>query len=175
MIKLIFLLIVFYVNIYGQSIKDAVDKSIFNCYGKDVNYISDKIILEKKLKREIEIKSEQNFFSDEIYFYKIYSNNQIIGYSILDNVYGKSMPITFIVMFDINGIILCSEIIKYREQYGGAVKNENWLIQFKGKNCESDFKVGKDVNTISGATISVNSVTKGIKKLTFLIKELISK
>jgi len=40
---------------------------------------------------------------------------------------------------------------------------------------ESDFVVGKDVSGISGATISVNSVTKGIKKLTLLLNEIISK
>lgn len=173
MIKIIFFFIAFCFKVSGQSIKDNIEKSIYNCFGKEVNIVLDKIKLDKKLKQEIESKAEQSFFSDQIYFYKIFRDEHTIGYAILDNVFGKSMPMTFIVMFDKIGKILCSEIIKYREQYGGAVKNKDWLMQFNGKNADSEIKIGNDINTISGATISVYSVTKGIKKLSFLIKELI--
>ena len=65
-----------------------------------------------------------------------------------------------------------SEIVKYREQYGGGVKSEDWNEQFEGKDDNSDFTVGKEISSISGATISVNSVTKGIKKLSLIFNEL---
>jgi len=90
----------------------------------------------------------------------------------LDNVIGKSMPITFFVLLDVEGNIISTNIIKYREPYGGSVSNENWNQQFTGKNSSSDFTVGKSVNGISGATISVNSVTKGIRKITLLYEEI---
>ena len=105
--------------------------------------------------------------------YQIRSDNKLVALGLLDNVKGKAMPITFMVLFDLNGNIISSGIIKYREQYGGAVSNKEWNIQFKHKNSESGFAVGKDVSSISGATISVNSVTKGIHKLTLLINHII--
>jgi Na+-translocating ferredoxin:NAD+ oxidoreductase RnfG subunit len=52
------------------------------------------------------------------------------------------------------------------------VINDNWNEQFTGKNSGSDFTVGESVNGISGATISVNSVTKGIRKIALLYEEI---
>ena len=40
----------------------------------------------------------------------------------MDNVIGKSMPITFIVVFNDTGEVKYSSLIKYREAYGGEVK-----------------------------------------------------
>ncbi len=68
--------------------------------------------------------------------------------------------------------IISSSIIKYREPYGGGIVNLNWNDQFVGKDRNSDFEVGEDIQGISGATISVNSVTKGINKLCLLISEI---
>ncbi|AFH49498.1 Hypothetical protein IALB_1791 [Ignavibacterium album JCM 16511] len=160
---------------FSQDIKENIAQALHNCFGNNIRTEYEKLRIENKLRNEIEKKAGQKFFSEEIYFYKIFDENKIKGYALLDNVYGKSLPITFMVMFDLNGKILCSDIIKYREPYGGAVQSKEWNSQFKGKDAQSEFFVGKDVSSISGATISVNSVTKGIKKLTLLIKSLLKK
>uniref|UniRef100_A0A832DEG9 FMN-binding protein n=1 Tax=Ignavibacterium album TaxID=591197 RepID=A0A832DEG9_9BACT len=174
MIKILFILIISFVA-YSQNIQEKVNISLENCFGNNIQIDFEKFKLKNELKSSIERKVGQKFYSDEVYLYKISIDKKIIGYGLLDNVYGKSLPITFLVMFDSTGNILCSEIIKYREPYGGAVQSKEWNDQFKGKNMDSDFVVGKDVSGISGATISVNSVTKGIKKLTFLLSEIVSK
>lgn len=161
--------------LFPQEIKENVNQALQTCFGKNIQIHYEKIKIDPNLKKEIENMAGQKFFSDEVHFYKIFESDRIAGLAILDNVYGKSLPITFIVMFDPNGKILCSEIIKYREPYGGAVQSKEWNSQFKGKDDQSGFVVGRDINSISGATISVNSVTKGIKKLTLLIKTLLKK
>ena len=65
-------------------------------------------------------------------------------------------------------------IIKYRESYGGEVGNKSWLNQFINYSDKSDYKVGASISGISGATISVHSVSKGIHKLSIIIKEIIN-
>lgn len=174
MIKIFFILIISFVA-YSQNIQEKVNISLQNCYGKNIQIDFEKLKLSNEVKNIIERKVGQKFFSDEVYLYKVFLDKKFMGYGLLDNVYGKSLPITFLVMFDASGKIQCSEIIKYREPYGGAIQSREWNDQFKGKNINSDFIVGKDVSGISGATISVNSVTKGIKKLTLLLNEIISK
>ena len=123
--------------------------------------------------KKVENESKQRFFKPNIHYWIISKNDSTINYAILDNVIGKSMPITFIVLFNQNGTILKSEIVKYREPYGGEISGKNWLKQFIAKSSSSQFKVGKNIDGISGATISVNSVTKGIKKLSLLFPHLI--
>ena len=174
LIKILFTVLISFVA-YSQDIQERVNMSLQNCFGKDIQIDFEKLQIKNELKNSIEKKAGQKFFSNEVYLYKIFIGKKLIGYGLLDNVYGKSLPITFLGMYDNTGKILCSEIIKYREPYGGAIQSKEWNDQFKGKNMESDFVVGKDVSGISGATISVNSVTKGIKKLTLLLNEIISK
>lgn len=172
--KILFVIIISYIA-YSQEIQEKVNMSLHNCFGNNIQIDFEKYKLNNELKNVIEKKVSQKFFSNEVYLYKVFLDKKLIGYGLLDNVYGKSLPITFLVMFDANGKIQCSEIIKYREPYGGAIQSREWNEQFKGKNINSDFIVGKDVSGISGATISVNSVTKGIKKMTLLLQEIISK
>lgn len=174
LIKILFTVLISFVA-YSQDIQEKVNMSLQNCFVKDIQIDFEKLQIKNELKNSIEKKVGQKFFSNEVYLYKIFIGKKLIGYGLLDNVYGKSLPITFLVMYDNTGKILCSEIIKYREPYGGTIQSKEWNDQFKGKNMESDFVVGKDVSGISGATISVNSVTKGIKKLTLLLNEIISK
>ena len=86
----------------------------------------------------------------------------------MDNVIGKSMPITFLVILNNEGAILASKVIKYREAYGGEVGNKNWLSQFNKLTNSSEYIVGENIDGISGATISVNSLSKGIQKIAVL-------
>ncbi|NMB83269.1 MAG: FMN-binding protein [Ignavibacteria bacterium] len=126
----------------------------------------------EEVKLDIEKKTGQKFFKNFLYIWKVYSDDEFIATAVIDNVYGKLQPITFLVIVNSKGEVIASEIIKYREPYGGQIANKNWLKQFEGKNYSSAYSVGDDISTISGATISVNSITKGIRKITMLINSI---
>ena len=53
----------------------------------------------------------------------------------------------------------------YREDYGGEIGSNRWLKQFAGKSINTDFSVGENVAAISGATISVYSMTHAVNEL----------
>lgn len=171
-IKIIFLYFLLGIIIYPQSIKEQTYEIIKSQFGEDVNIGSVKYEILLKIKNEIEKEVKQHFYSEAVYVFKITRSDSLISTGILDNVYGKSMPITFLVLFNLNGEIISTDIVKYREPYGGGVKVKRWNDQFKGKNTKSKFKVGEDIDSISGATISVRSVTKGIQKLTLLYEKI---
>ena len=76
--------------------------------------------------------------------------------------------VLFMVILNIDGSIRNTTIIKYREEYGGEVGNKRWLAQYNHYNPDSTFKVGQDIDAITGATISAHSISKGIYKITLL-------
>lgn len=117
---------------------------------------------------QIQNSARQVFYRDELYYWTISKNDSTLAYAFLDNVLGKSMPITFIVLLNTEGEIISSEVIKYREAYGAEVGNKNWLSQFIHFSDTSDYSVGKNIDGISSATISVNSLTRGIRKIALL-------
>lgn len=129
--------------------------------------------IDKDVAKSIQNKVRQKFFRKELNCWHIISDDSSNYFAILDNVKGKSLPITFLTIFDENKQVYDSEIIKYREGYGGEVANKSWLNQFINYTDSSDYKVGGAISGISGATISVNSVTKGINKLTILVDYII--
>ncbi len=161
--------------IYPQSIKKKTFDIIHSELGKDVEIISSKFKIPSNIKSRVEKEVRQRFYSGVVYVFKILKTDSVFSIGILDNVYGKSMPITFLVLFNTEGNILSTNVIKYREPYGGGVKIKSWNNQFKGKNSKSNYKIGEDIDSISGATISVRSLTKGIRKLTLLYREIKSK
>lgn len=169
---IVFIFLVTYNLTRVQEIKETAERIIRNEYKNDITISMKKYEIDAKLRNEIEKNVKQKFFGSHIYVFKIFSDNTLIATALLDNVYGKSQPITFLVIFEMDGSIISTNIVKYREAYGGAISQDNWNDQFKGKNSESSFKVGEEVISISGATISVNSVTLGIKKLTLLFNKI---
>jgi len=152
------------------SIKDETEALIREKLGDSVEFI--KYQIPQKLKKEIEIETRQKFYGEFIYIYKITEKDKLKNIVIVDNVYGKSMPITFMVIFELDGKINYSGIIKYREQYGSGVKSDEWNEQFKNKDSKSGYEVGRDISAISGATISANSISRGIKKLAVLMEKI---
>ena len=152
----------------GSPIRDATEKYIISQFDVDVSIYMHTLKLDTELKVLVQDKVKQRFYRDELYYWNISNNDTTIAYALMDNVLGKSMPITFLVILNNEGNILASEVIKYREAYGSEVGNKNWLAQFAYFNDTTDFKVGKNVDGISGATISVNSLSKGIQKIAIL-------
>ena len=157
---------------YASEIQDKTNDSIQSVFGEDIRTEVKKYPIPKELKRRIQNLAKQAFFRNEVYVWKIFRKDSTVGFAILDNVKGKSLPITFVVIFNPEGNIIRSEIIKYREQIGGEIGSEKWNEQFVGKNSKSGFNPDEDIHGISGATISVISVSKGIKKLAYLIEEI---
>ena len=97
-------------------------------------------------------------------------------YAVLDNVLGKEQYITYMVVFDDAERIATLEILAYREAYGGEIRYKSFREQFLGKLYSSDLRIGGDIRNITGATISCQSVTRGVRKVAALfhvIKRLI--
>jgi len=129
--------------------------------------------IDKETTKSIQNTVRQKFFRKEVNCWHIINNDSTHYYAILDNVKGKSIPITFLTIFDQDKKVFNTSIIKYREAYGGEVASNNWLNQFSSYTHSSNYNVGDAISGISGATISVNSVSKGINKLSILIDYII--
>ena len=75
---------------------------------------------------------------------------------ILDEI-GKEEPITagFIVE---SGKIVQASILAYRESRGGEVRHANFLKQYQGISLKPDYYLDKNIDGISGATLSVRAM-----------------
>ena len=91
--------------------------------------------------------------------------DSLLGFAAVGNVLGKDQPITFLVAIDPTDRLKDVDILVYREPYGGEVAYEPWRRQFRGKSARDSLRVGKEIRSISGATISVHAVTIGVRRV----------
>ena len=90
----------------------------------------------------------------------------------LDKAPSKFDKFDYMVIYNTDLTIKEVKVLVYREDYGGEVMSGSFVRQFRGKNSFSQFELGKDIQGISGATISCRSAVEGVKKLTNRIYKL---
>jgi len=96
--------------------------------------------------------------------YRVTRGGMLLGFAQVRNVKGKDQPITYLVAIDSANALKDVDVLVYREPYGGEVAYDPWRKQFRGKTATAPLQVGKDIKNISGATISSNSVTRGVRQ-----------
>jgi len=75
----------------------------------------------------------------------------------------------FSTLYDIDGEIVNVRVLEYTSQHGYEITAKSWLKQFIGKK-GGDLKVDREIDGISGATISVHSIVKEINKQQVLLE-----
>jgi len=125
------------------------------------------------IKNQIQKSAGQKFFRPSLHVWRVKQSDGQVLWAVMDNVMGKVQPFTFLVIFNQNGVIQWSGVLKYREDHGGQVQHASWQKQFHGRNASSGWDVHSDVDAITGATISVHSYTRGLHKLSLLIPHII--
>lgn len=95
------------------------------------------------------------------------------GWLVVDEVVGKHEMITYAVALKPDGTVRRVEILEYRESYGYEVAEDKWLAQFIGKGQDAPLKLGKDVENISGATLSSKHVADGVRRVLALYGQVL--
>ena len=95
-------------------------------------------------------------------FYKIINENDVLGYYYIGQAYGKVDYFDFIVIFDNDLMVEKVKILIYREDHGAEIRSKRWLKQFIGKTVEKEVIYSKNIVGISGATLSVKSMTRAV-------------
>lgn len=95
--------------------------------------------------------------------------------SLDEEVYGDSEYFDYFILFD--GKPAVKEVIVYNYQatHGQEVSARGWLKQFEGYDGTGYLKVGKEIDAISGATISVYGITQDVIDKTRLLNRILGR
>ena len=103
--------------------------------------------------------------------FKAESNGQVDGYAVIQETIGKHRPITYIVGVTPEGKVSSVEVLVYRESKGSEVRMKRFNYQYEGKTVQDPIRINKDIINITGATMSVRSVSAGVKRSLVLVEE----
>ena len=81
----------------------------------------------------------------------------------------------YLMVLDSDFTIQKIAVIDYPGDHGYEVSSKRWLRQFQGYNGAEKMKYGREVDAISGATISGNSITEDVQSTYEKVLHLIKK
>jgi hypothetical protein len=100
------------------------------------------------------------------------THGKVDGYAVVDDELGLHQPITFATRLSPRGIVERVEIMVYREPRGDEVRDERFRKQFQGKTSQDPLRLNRDIDAVSGATVSSASLAVGVRRATILVEEL---
>lgn len=99
------------------------------------------------------------------------TGERIDGYAMVHNTIGKYKPMTYMVGVDAEGACSDVELLVFRESRGSEVGKKRFNYQYQGKTVFDPIRINKDIINITGATMSVRSISAGVKRVLVLVDE----
>ena len=132
---------------------------------------AEELRLTPEQKTRIQDRIGWKFPEDSFRAFRAESNGKLDGYAVIQETIGKHRPITYIVGVTPDGKVFDIEILVYRESKGSEVRMKRFNSQYEGKTTLDPIRINKDIINITGATMSVRSVSAGVKRALVLVDE----
>ena len=100
------------------------------------------------------------------------TGTQVDGYALVQNTIGKHKHMTYMIGVDNRGRVSDVELLVFREAKGSEVGRKRFNAQYEDKTVADPIRINKDILNISGATMSVRSMSAGVKRALVLVDEL---
>jgi hypothetical protein len=147
------------------------DEALKLMFPKSERIRKDMIRLTPEKKTEIEDRIGWKFPEEVFEVYIGDTGAQIDGYALVQNTIGKHKPMTYMVGVDHTGTCTNVEVLVFREAKGSEVRTKRFNVQYEGKTVFDPVRINKDIVNISGATMSVRSISAGVKRVLVLVDE----
>ncbi len=133
--------------------------------------VTDEFVMTPEEKNSLEKLLSRRLYEDGFGVYIGKKKGSIQGYAIITEEIGKFHPFTFVVGVGTDGKISNVAVLVYRESRGGEIAKKRFLYQFMGKSFKNPVRINKDIINITGATMSVQCMCAGVRKVLGVINE----
>ncbi|AKF24439.1 hypothetical protein YH65_02790 [Sulfurovum lithotrophicum] len=121
-----------------------------------------RIILTKEQHKQVQQRARAKVTTKVYRYYLFKSGGKTVGYGILISRKVRTKMATVLYGFTPAGTLKFSEIMAFGEP-PEFIPNDTWMGQFKNKGRNAPLKMGKDIPTISGATLSARNISDGAR------------
>ena len=100
------------------------------------------------------------------------TKGKVDGWALVQHTIGKHKPMSYMVGVDPDGDVSNVEVLIYRESRGAEVRTKRFNFQYQGKDVRDPIRINRDIINISGATMSVRSMSAGVKRVLVIVDEM---
>jgi len=165
-----------------------------NSFGQNINYSPKTLANDfQKLWETKDVTLKEINVPDSLYndilldkgkIFRAKANEAFIGYAYVGRIYScraggcgmDDAPVNLVsidedfeyfdyfIIFDESLIVKKIRVFNYQATHGHEVGGKGWLNQFIGYDGEEKLEYGKNIDSISGATISANAITYNVQE-----------
>lgn len=96
--------------------------------------------------------------------YVVRSKEGLVGYAYLDKHRVRTLPQTLLVALDAEGAIVGVRVLAFHEP-AEYMARDGWLKQFVGKTAKDEIRMKKNIDGITGATLTARAVTQSARRV----------
>ncbi len=102
-------------------------------------------------------------------------SGKLLGYAVTEQVVSRSGPFTILVVITPDLCVKKADVLEYRAIQGRKVRSPKFTKQFTGKCAGDTIELDKDIDAISGATLSSRAMTGGVRKALLQVKSFLER
>ncbi|WP_324170615.1 FMN-binding protein [Sulfurimonas sp.] len=170
---LLTLLIILVLPLSAKILISPID-AMKQSFGASAKIVKKNIVLKNKEVKIIQKTSKVKLKTKIFRTYKASKNGKNLGYGILINKKVRSKNGVILYIISKNNILKSIEIIAFNEPHE-YIPSKKWISQFKDIKTDEQLRVGRQIPTITGATMSARSITDGSRVAFAIYHELLKK
>ena len=155
----------------SERIYATLPEALYQVFPNSTRVVSQNVSLSSSDRRWVGSQLGMSFSSqsaNDIVMYQGFNDQQGLGMAFIINEQGKYYPITMMIhitpTFELGDVV----VMIYREKIGRGIRKRRFIKQFIGKTKDDPLMVSRDIDGITGATISSWSVATAGKKALLL-------
>ncbi|PHS56205.1 MAG: FMN-binding protein [Sulfurimonas sp.] len=159
--KYIYALVIMFLTIQlnAKMITSPIDAMI-NSFGDKVKISKKNILLTTKQAKNISKDAKTKLNSKIFRIFKAVKAKKVLGYGVLVSKKVRSKNAVILYIINKDSILKSIEIIAFNEptEY---IPSKTWISQFDNISTDKRLRIGKEIPTITGATLSARSIVDG--------------
>jgi Na+-translocating ferredoxin:NAD+ oxidoreductase RnfG subunit len=130
------------------------------------------LILTDAQKDDVERRARAKLETQLWTLYVGWKGGNVQGYAVIDTHVVRTLPETFMVVVDPKGTLRRVDVLAFHEppEY---LPTERWIGQFPGRRLDDDLKLGAGIQGITGATLSAQAMTAGVRRALALVAVMV--
>ena len=155
-----------HVTAHGQEVLLTREQALREIFPEVAATTVERKSLDAPAREQLARQLGRPIYEDAVDVTRVYdASGSLRGYAVVTEEIVKYRPITFMVGVSPEFEVRDVAVMVYRESRGGDVKRKRFLAQYREKTMRAPIDSNRDIINISGRTISVRSMTAGVKRV----------
>jgi Na+-translocating ferredoxin:NAD+ oxidoreductase RnfG subunit len=148
----------------GGEVYHSRESALRLAFPRADDVVKRQIFLDAEQKADVERRARVELPSRLITVYVGLREQRIVGYAFIETHQVRSLPETLLIVIDPDGRARGVHLLAFHEPPEYAPTGQ-WLAQFEGRRLGDRLSLRGDVDGITGATLTANSITASVRRM----------